>query len=88
MQLKHLGTANDDITLSPGTKLHGIYVGTLLASAVVTVYDGTTTSDPVLMTIDAALGRDYVFPGGCRGTGRSTYIKLTAANAKVTIAFG
>lgn len=88
MQLKHLGTANDDFTIGAGTKLHGIYVGTALATAVVTVYDGTATTDPVLMTIDAATKSEIVFPGGARGTGRSTYIKLTTANAKVTIAYG
>ena len=88
MQLKHLGTANDDFTIGPGAKLFGIYVGTAAAGAVVTVYDGTTTSDPVLATIDAASKSDMQFDFGARGTSRSTYIKLTVANAKVTIAYG
>ena len=88
MQLKHLGTANDDFTLSPGTKLFGIWVGTPLATAVVTVYDGTSTAGPVLMTIDAATKSEIVFDGGARGGANSTYIKLTVANAKVTIAYG
>jgi hypothetical protein len=85
-QLKHLGTANDDFTIPHGGQLHGIYVTTPLATAVVTVYDGTTTSDPVLMVIDAASKSEITFPVGARGN-RQTYIKLTTANAKVTIAY-
>lgn len=86
-QLKHLGTANDDFTIAPGGELHGIYVTSPLATAVVTVYDGTTTSDPVLMVIDAATKGEVMFPLSARGGNRATYIKLTTANAKVTVAF-
>jgi hypothetical protein len=40
------------------------------------------------MTIDAASKSEIVFPNGCRGGANSTYIKLTTANAKVTVAYG
>jgi hypothetical protein len=86
-QLKHLGTANDDFTIAPDGELRGIYVGTALATAVVTVYEGTTTSGLVLMTIDAASKSEITFPTPVRATSKSIYIKLTTANAKVTIAY-
>ncbi len=89
MQLKHLGTANDDFTIGAGSKLFAIDVTTAVASAVVTVYDGTTTSDPVLAVIDAASkGGGLNYAQGARGGARSTYIKLTAGNAKITVAYG
>jgi hypothetical protein len=86
-QLKHLGTANDDLTIAPEGELRGIYIGTLLATAVVTVYEGTTTSGRVLMTIDAGARDQFVFNPPVRATSKSIYIKLTTANAKVTIAY-
>jgi hypothetical protein len=81
----YMATANDTVTTNgQGATLHTINVGTQLATAVVTVYHGTTTSDPVVATIDASTANTFIFdlylPKGL-------FVKLTTANAKVTVTY-
>lgn len=85
----YLATANDTFTAGAAgnpAALLAIVVGTAAASAVVTVYNGSSTSDPVVATIDASAINFFEFgdegiqlPKGC-------FVKLTGGNAKVTVA--
>lgn len=81
----YLATANDTVALGRNTHLGYINVSTAAASAVVTIYEGASTSDPVRGIIDASsLGRyeyDCAFGAGL-------FIKLTGGNAKVTVTAG
>lgn len=79
----YLQTANDTFALGAHARLWAIVVGTAAASAVVTVYNGTSTSDPVMATIDAAAAKDVYFLGVRCPAG--LFVKLTAGNAKVTV---
>ena len=81
----YMDTANQTVTTNgQGATLGSINVGTQLATAVVTVYHGTSTSDPVVATIDASVANTFNFdlylPKGL-------FVKLTAANAKVTVSY-
>lgn len=82
-RIVQLGAANDDYTGAAHSQLHRIIVGTPLATAVVTVYEGSSTSGTVRATIDAAAAKDLDF-GGARFPG-GLYIKLTTAAAKVSL---
>ncbi len=86
-QYGHLASANDTFSIGNATSgafLFGITVNTKLASAVVTVYNGTSTSDPVVAVIDAAttpLSLDF----HCLRLPKGLFVKLTGANADVTV---
>lgn len=80
---QYMATANDTVSWPAGARLHGITVGTAAASAVVTVYDGTSTAGQVLALIDAAAVKDLCFYGARFPAG--LFVKLTAGNAKVTV---
>lgn len=82
-RIAHLATANDAFTSGAHTRLWGISVGTLAASAVVTVYDGTSTSGTVVAIIDAAAAKDINFHGARFPAG--LHVVLTGGNAKVSI---
>lgn len=80
---QYLATANDTATFGAGALLYSVVVSTAAASAVVTIYNGSSTAGQVLGTIDAsALGNyqywDMRFPAGL-------FVKLTGGNAKVTV---
>lgn len=85
----YLATANDTFTLGgpgAGANLYSINVDTAAASAVVTVYRGTSTGGVVVATIDAASKSTSHFYGAFFGTG--LFVKLTAGNAKVSVVAG
>lgn len=84
--VKYLATANDTAAWDRDACLYSIIVGTLAASAVVTVYHGTSTSDPVVATIDAAAAKDLYWFGARFGNG--LFVKLTGGNAKVSVVAG
>jgi hypothetical protein len=84
--VQYLATANDTAAWPANAQLYAIVVGTLAASAVVTVYDGASTSGTVLGIIDASAAKDVYFcgarfPGGL-------FVKLTGGNAKVSVVAG
>lgn len=79
----YLATANDTYSLGANARLISINVGTAAASAVVTVYNGTSTSDPVVDTIDASAVKDLDFHSVRLSGG--LFVKLTGGNAKVTV---
>ncbi len=81
----YLATANDDGTAPTGSLLWDVNVTTSAASAVVTLYNGTTTSDPIIAAIDASAVKTFNFNGvRCP---KGLYVKLTAGNAKVTVSY-
>ena len=79
---KYMATANDTAAWAAGGRLFSVVVGTSAGSAVVTVYNGTATTDPVTATIDASAKGNYEFGGARHPAG--LFIKLTGGNAKVT----
>lgn len=87
--IQYMSAANDvvDVGASGGdVKLYAINVSTATATAVVTVYNGNSTSDPVVDVIDAASkGTSHyygaLFPNGL-------YVKQTTAGAKVSVIYG
>ena len=83
----HLATANDTASWGANAVLHRIVIGTKAASAVVTVYNGTSTSDPVAATIDAATAAISLNFGGARFPA-GLFVKLTGGNADVTVVAG
>ncbi len=78
-----MATANDDATFPAHTQLWTVTVGTAAASAVVTVYNGTATTDEVKAVIDASAVGQYRFYGARFPNG--LYVQLTAGNAKVSV---
>lgn len=81
---QHLATANDTATYGKDSRLWSIVVGTKATSAVVTVYDGISTSGVVRATIDAATGPiTHHFYGARFGSG--LFVKLTGGNADCTV---
>lgn len=84
--VQYLATANDTAAWPAHAQLYSIVVGTLAASAVVTIYDGTSTSGTVLGIIDAAAAKDVYFFGARFPSG--LFVKLTGGNAKVTVVAG
>lgn len=81
--VKYLATANDECSWSADARLWSVSVGTLAASAVVTVYNGTSTSGEVKAIIDAGAAKDISFYGARFPAG--LYVKLTGGNAKVSV---
>jgi len=82
----YLATANDTLAVAtPNVGVYDITVGTGAASAVVTIYNGDSTSDPVAAVIDCATAR-HVNLGGIR-LSDGLFAKLTVGNAKVTISY-
>jgi hypothetical protein len=78
-----LATNGDTATFGAGALLYTVNVTKATTSAVVTVYNGTSTSGQVMATIDASVKGSYSFwdmrfPLGI-------FAKLTGANANVTI---
>ena len=63
--------------------LHSVTVGTLAAAAVVTVYNGTSTSGEVKAIINAAAEKHVTFDGARFPAG--LFIKLTGGNATVSV---
>lgn len=85
----YLATANDFFTLGAagaGAYLYSINVDTAAASAVVTVYRGTSTSGTVVATLDASSKSTSHFYGSFFGSG--LFVKLTGGNAKVSVVAG
>jgi len=78
-----LATANDTFALGKEAHLDKINVSTAAASAVVTVYNGSSTSDPVVDTIDAS-SKSTSHYAGCRFP-NGLFVKLTGGNAKVSV---
>lgn len=83
-----MATAND-VVAAGGTgsdsELWSINVSTAAASAVVTVYQGTSTSGTVVDTIDAASKGTTHYYGAQFPNG--LFVKLTAGNAKVSVVY-
>lgn len=82
----HLASINDTATFGKNAQLWGITINTGAASAVVTVYNGTATTDPVVATVvgTAAFTANYWgarFPNGL-------FVKLTGGAADVTVVAG
>ncbi len=87
MEAAHLATANDSVAFGANSRLYRINVNTKAASAVVTVYNGTSTSDPVVAVIDAATASIPLNYGGARFPA-GLFVKLTGGNADVTVVAG
>lgn len=81
----HMATANDTVSSGARTTLRQINVGTGAASAVVTVYNGDATSDPVVAKIDASAAGQYPF--GDVQLPDGLFAKLTGGNADVTVIY-
>lgn len=80
----YLDAQNETATSEGFTRLNRVVVGTGAASAVLTVYDGTSTSDPVVAAVNAAAIDNADFGG----LGLSNmHVALTGGNAKVTITY-
>lgn len=80
---KYLATANDEAVWGEDAQLLSITVGTAAASAVITVYDGTSTSGEVRALIDGNVVDSHPFYGS--RFGRGLFVKLTGGNAKVSV---
>ncbi len=83
-----LDTINDTLSVGAsgsGAYLHRVDVGTGVATAVVTVYEGSSTSGTVIATIDAATKSNHNY-GGIYLSG-GMFVKLTTAAASVTVVF-
>lgn len=84
----YMATANDTVTTNgQGATLEAINVGTAAASSVVTVYNGTTTSDPVVAVIDSSAINCFQFGDDGIFLPKGLFVKLTAGNAKVTVTY-
>lgn len=82
----YLAVANDLYQFGgpgSGARLWAVNVSTSAASAVVTIYHGTSASAPVVATIDASAKGSYVYLGAYYGNG--LFVKLTGGNALVTV---
>lgn len=78
----YLDAADETVTATRGVRLKRVIVGTGAASAVVTVYNGTTTGGDVVAVINAAAIDNVDFAGLHL---ENMHVKLTAGNAKVTV---
>lgn len=86
-QYGHLATANDTFSLgtsASGAYLYRVNVNTKAASAVVTVYNGTSTSGATVAVIDAATAPISI-PFDCLRLPAGCFVKLTGGNADVTV---
>jgi hypothetical protein len=84
----YLATANDTYTAGGAgnpADLLAIVVGTAAASAVVTVYNGSSTSGAVMATIDASAINFFEFGDDGMHCPAGLFVKLTGGNAKVTV---
>jgi hypothetical protein len=84
-----LATANDVVDVGStqsDVQLFAINVSTAAASAVVTVYEGDSTSGTVKDTIDAASKGTTHYYGALFRNG--LFVKLTGGNAKVSVVYG
>lgn len=82
----HFAAANDATpALPPNTLLFDINVGTGAASAVITIYNGTSTSGAVIGIIDASARGTYNY-GGIRCPA-GLFVKLTGGNADATLTY-
>ena len=80
---KYFTTANQTATVTGPARLEKIVVGTGASSAVVTVYNNTTTSDPVtIVNAAAAISHDY---GGVQLS--NMHIVISGGNANVTVVY-
>lgn len=85
----YLASANDTFAAGGAkseAKLYKINVSTGTASAVVTVYQGTSTSGTVVDTIDASSKSTSHYDGARFPDG--LFVKLTAGAAKVSVIAG
>jgi hypothetical protein len=81
---KYFAVANDDESVAGPVRLCGVVVGTGAASAVFTIYNGTSTSDPVVAAFDGTVENTYEFHGVILS---NLYAKLTGGNALVTLIY-
>lgn len=82
----YLASINDTFALGGAkseAKLHKINVSTATATAVVTVYQGTSTSGTVVDTIDAGSKSTHHYEGARFPDG--LFVKMTTAAAKVSV---
>lgn len=78
-----LATANDTALAGKDSQLWSINVSTAAASAVITVYNGTSTAGTVIDTIDASSKGTSHYYGARFGLG--LFVKLTGGNAKASV---
>ena len=84
MDTQYMAAANDSCLWPANAKLFTVNVGTTDTSAVVTVYNGTTSSGEVKAVIDAATAvRTCRFHGARFPNG--LFVELTGGNAKVSV---
>ena len=81
--IQYMATANDTVAWAAHAQLMSVVVGTAAASAVVTLYNGTSTSGETLGIINAAAVGCHRFDGGRFPLG--LFVKLTGGNAKVSV---
>jgi len=81
--IRYLATANDTASWPAPANIVAVDVGTAAATAIVTVYNGTATTDPVVAVIDASVNGTHHFDGARCPKG--LFVKLTTANAKVSV---
>jgi hypothetical protein len=86
MENFYLANTNDQGTTNGvPAELVAVNVTTGVATAVVTVYNGTSTSAAVVATIDAAVANCFQFEGIHLSAG--LFVKMTTAAAKVTVTY-
>ncbi len=83
MDSQYLATDGDTAAWPANACLERIVVGTAAASAVVTVYNGTSASGEVKAVITAAAIGNFAFLGA--RFPRGLFVALSAGNAKVTV---
>lgn len=80
---QYLVAQNDTATWGDDARLFHVVVGKGTASAIVTVYNGAATTDPVIAVIDGNVPMTHNF-GGLRCS-KGLFVKLTAAGGNVTV---
>lgn len=80
---QYLVAQNDTASWGDDARLFNVVVGKATASAVVTVYNGTATTDPVIAVIDGNVVATHNFSG--MRCSKGLFVKLTAAGGNVTV---
>lgn len=80
---QYLVAQNDAATWGKDARLWSVVVGKATATGVITVYNGTSTADPVIAVIDGGVAMTHSFYGVRCSKG--LFVKLTTAAGNVTV---
>jgi hypothetical protein len=73
------------VSVAGPVRLHRVIINTATATAVVKVYDGTSTSGTLVATIDGASKSNHDFGGALLAGG--LYVDQTVAASKLTVVY-